>query len=148
MSYDKLTEKVRQAEQALEARERTMAANWRVTKDTWKEAWTPGRIASIGVISGFMYGWRRKRAGGDRGDGMIRMASSMIALFSSLQAKSAAHDAEGVAQSAEQKAGGGGATPADAGNAATGLPDTRIAREPHWHSPPTAAAAATEISEP
>lgn len=139
MSYEQLTEKVRQAEQALEARERTVAASWRVTKDTWKEAWTPGRIAAVGVIAGFMYGRRRARPGGG-GEGLIRTVSSLIALASSMQAKSAAHEAEDVAQTAEHTVA--------TSNAAAGRPGPQAEPAQHWSNPPTAAAAATELSEP
>jgi len=52
MSFESLIDKVRQAETALEASERQAGANWRQFKLSWKDAWTPGRIVSIGLVSG------------------------------------------------------------------------------------------------
>ena len=56
MSFESLIDKVRQAETALEASERQAGANWRQFKVSWKQAWTPGRIVSIGLVSGFLVG--------------------------------------------------------------------------------------------
>ena len=49
MGFDALIEKVRQAEIALEARERQAAADWRQTRTSWRAAWTPGRVVLAGL---------------------------------------------------------------------------------------------------
>lgn len=157
VSYDTLIEKVRQAEQALEARERTMSADWRQTRATWRAAWTPGRIVAAGAIAGFMFGrLRSKRAAPDSsGAGLIRLATSLIGLITALQAKSAAEAAEGAAESAEATATGhpdGPEQDSDAGStAAATTPASRSQDrrrpDPGWHVPPRAAEAATEVSE-
>lgn len=144
MSYERLTKKVRQAEQALEARERSASASWRVAKTTWKEAWTPGRIAAVGAIAGFMFGRSRRKStrSGHQGIGLIRLATSVVGLMSTLQVKSAAGEAEEAAESAEHAA-----EKIDAGQASPArVPDRRIA-DPAFDTAPRAAEAATEVSE-
>ena len=56
MSFDKLLAKVEQAEDALEARERQVAADFRVLGSTWRETLTPTRIVIAGALAGFLVG--------------------------------------------------------------------------------------------
>ena len=56
MSFEALIDKVKQAESALEAKERETAADWRQLKSSWLASWTPGRIVVAGLISGFIVG--------------------------------------------------------------------------------------------
>jgi hypothetical protein len=150
MSYDTLLQKVRQAEQALEARERAVSADLRQVRDSWRKLWTPGRIAAIGVAAGFAVGWSRggRAAAGSAGVGILRLASSMLTLVGSLQAKAAADEAEDAAQTAEstlrQATPGGARAAADAPAPGT----DRRKPDPAWSTPPRAAEAATEVSEP
>ena len=58
MSFDKLLQKVEQAENVVEAQERRTAADWRQLKRSWKASWTPGRIMLAGLASGFLVGRR------------------------------------------------------------------------------------------
>lgn len=159
VSYDKLVEKVRQAELALEARERAVSADVRQTRATWRRFWTPGRIVAVGAVAGFLYGQvRGKAAAGTAGTGLLRLTSSLVTLVSSLQAKSAADEAESAAHSAQSRAGAAATAPpapapadadADAATAAAGAVPRADRRrpDPSWDAPPGAAEAATEISE-
>jgi hypothetical protein len=156
MSYETLLEKVRQAEQALEARERAVSADARQTKASWRALWTPGRIAIGGAIAGFAFGWSRSRGGsaGSTGIGLLRLASSVATLVGSLQAKAAAGEAEDAAvrtrvaahDASEAAADVTGNDTPDPGAAAPPRTDRRRP-DPSWMSPPRAAEAATELSE-
>lgn len=150
MSYDTLLKKVRQAEQALEARERAVSADARQTKATWRAMWTPGRIAAAGAIAGFAYGWSRSRRGAaGTGIGLLRMASSLATLVGSLQAKSAADEAEDAA--VKTRVAAHDAREAAEATEPNGVPtpprSDRRRPDPSWQSPPGAAEAATDVSE-
>ena len=56
VGFEALKEKVRQAEAALEAKERQATADFRQVKSSWRLAWTPGRIVIAGLVSGFVVG--------------------------------------------------------------------------------------------
>ena len=53
MSFDALIQKVRQAEQALEASERRTLEDWQRFRQAWRSGWTPARIVVAGVVAGF-----------------------------------------------------------------------------------------------
>lgn len=153
MSYEELLNKVRQAEHALEAREREVSADARQARATWRSLWTPGRIAIAGAVAGFAFGWSRSRraTAGGAGIGVLRLASSIVTLVGSLQAKSAADEAEDAA-TATRVAAHDTREAAEAvdEHAAPGPEAPRTDRrraDPSWQSPPRPAEAATEISE-
>ena len=52
MGFDALLTKVKQAEEALEAREREAVGRWQQFSHSWRAAWTPGRIVVVGLVSG------------------------------------------------------------------------------------------------
>ncbi|CAN5621430.1 hypothetical protein BH23PSE2_BH23PSE2_12530 [soil metagenome] len=157
MSYDTLLEKVRQAERALEARERSVSADWRQTRRSWRAIWTPGRIAAAGAIAGFAFGWSRagRASVAGTGFGLLKLGTSLVTLASSLQAKSAADEA-GDAAATTRVAAHDARQAAEAGDcdppalaSDTPRPDRGERRrpDPSWASPPGAAEAATEVSE-
>jgi hypothetical protein len=93
MSFDALIQKVKQAEAALEARERQTAADWRQLKSTWRDLWTPGRIVVAGLVSGFVVGRAEpfKRAAGG---GVLQLISALSGLFAGGSAQAAASAAD------------------------------------------------------
>jgi hypothetical protein len=99
MSFDKLLHKVKQAEDALEAQERRMSADWRQLKRSWQASWTPGRIIVVGLLSGFAVG-RVQPARVASGSGVLRLLASLGTLLASGQAQVAAGEAEEAAQTA------------------------------------------------
>ena len=104
MSFEKLKKKVTQAEHALEAHERHLAADWRQFRASWQATWTPGRIVGAGLASGFMVGIAeplRKVTGG----GVLRTLASLASLVASGNAQVAAEDAEQAADTAVVAAG-------------------------------------------
>lgn len=166
MSFEQLIAKVKQAEDALEARERSAAADFRQLKSSWKLAWTPPRIVIAGLVSGFFVGRAeplRRTAGKAGGGGVLQMISMLSGLFASGAAQVAASDASDAAQDAQQDAAAGDAAAARpaaqtrneqdllamAAAAAAGagfLRDGPRRRETH-PTGPVAAEAATEVSE-
>lgn len=101
MSFDALVQKVKQAEAALEAKERQTAADWRQLKSSWRSLWTPGRIVLGGLVSGFMVGRAEpfKRA---TGGGALQLLSALSGLFAGGSAQVAASEAGDAADSAQQ----------------------------------------------
>ena len=104
MSFKKLITKVEQAEHALEAQERAVAADWRQLKDSWKEMWTPGRIIVAGLASGFLVGRAEPLRGLARSGGLMQLVTTLASVLTSGIAKSAADEAEHAAASAEDVA--------------------------------------------
>lgn len=106
MSFEKLKKKVTQAEHALEAHERHLAADWRQFRASWRSTWTPGRIVTAGLASGLAVGFMeplRKITGG----GVLRTLASLSTLMASSSAQVAAEDAEHAADTAAVAVGEG-----------------------------------------
>lgn len=125
MSFEKLISKVKQAEQALEAQERHVAADVRQFKSSWREAWTPGRIVIAGLVSGFVVGRAEPVKHVARGGGAVQLFSMLTSLFAADTAKDAKDDAkvaEAVTDSATATSTAG--TPA-ADTIVTGAVDIR-----------------------
>lgn len=105
MSFDKLLNKVEQAESTLEAQERRMSADWRQLKRSWKASWTPGRIVVAGLLAGYLVGRTEPlQKATNAGLSVVRLLASVLALKASDQAQAAAQDAEGAAHDAEDTA--------------------------------------------
>ena len=104
MSFDKLILKVTQAEDALEAHERRVAANLRQLKSSWLAGWTPGRIVIAGVVSGFFIGRAEPLKAVAKGGGAMQMITMLSGLFAGGSAQAAAGDAENAAETAEELA--------------------------------------------
>ena len=104
MSFDSLIDKVKQAEGALEAQERQTGANWRQFKASWQAAWTPGRIISIGLVSGFLVGKAEPAKRLVSGGGTLQMLSGLASLFAGGSAEAAAGHAQDAADAAQQTA--------------------------------------------
>lgn len=108
MSFEDLIAKVDQAEKALEANERRVAADWRQLKGSWREAWTPGRIVIAGLVTGFFTG-RARPLGRSGGGGVLQMITALSGLLASGSAQAAAGEAENAADTAHQTAAAAGA---------------------------------------
>ena len=111
MSFHALIAKVRQAEQALESRERTTLARWQQVKTTWRAGWTPGRIVIAGLAVGFLVGRARPLRLVGSG-GLLNLVSALSGLFAGAGAHVAAAEAEQAADAAQDSAAQ--ATPDDA----------------------------------
>jgi len=104
VSFEALVEKVRQAETALEAKERQASADWRQLKASWISSWTPGRIVIAGLVSGFAIGKLEPVKKVASGSGALQLMSALAGLFAGGSGQAAASQAEDAAQSAEQTA--------------------------------------------
>lgn len=104
MSFGALIEKVKQAETALEAKERQTVAAWRQVKASWLAGWTPGRIVIAGFLSGFVVGRAEPVRRVARGGGALQLLSALAGLFAGGSAQAAAGEAEHAAKSAQQTA--------------------------------------------
>ncbi|MDQ3287948.1 MAG: hypothetical protein M3Q42_06740 [Pseudomonadota bacterium] len=104
MSFEKLIHKVNQAEAAVEAEERRVAADFRQMKASWRQAWTPGRIVIAGLVSGYMTGRAEPFKNAARNGGVVRIVTLLSSLFAGTAAQAAAEDADEAAESADQAA--------------------------------------------
>ncbi|MFZ5656065.1 MAG: hypothetical protein ACOY37_03220 [Pseudomonadota bacterium] len=103
-SFKQLIQKVAQAEAALEAQERRVAADWRQLKGSWKAGWTPGRIVIAGLVSGFVIGRIEPIKAGAKGSTIMQMITAISGLLASTRAQEAATEVEQVAQQVESVA--------------------------------------------
>lgn len=104
MSFDSLIQKVSQAETALEAQERQVAADIRQLKSSWRAAWTPGRIVIAGLVTGFLTGRAEPMQNAARSGSVVRLVSLLSSLFAGTAAQSAADEATEAADSAHMAA--------------------------------------------
>lgn len=97
VSFKQLIDKVGQAEQALEANERVMAADWRQLKASWRAGWTPGRILIGGLVSGFAIGRMEPMKSVAKGGSIMQMITAISGLVASASAQAAASHVDQVA---------------------------------------------------
>ena len=104
MGFAQLIEKVKQAEDALEAQERRVAADMHQLKATWRQGWTPGRIVLAGVVSGFVIGRVEPLRAAAKGSSIMQMITALSGMVASASAQAAASGAEQAAETAEDVA--------------------------------------------
>jgi len=102
MSFKLLITKVTQAEDALEAQERRVAADWRQLKGSWKAAWSPGRIIIAGLVSGWVIGRADPMRHIAKSGNLVQLFTLVSSLFSSGSAQIAASEASKAAETAEE----------------------------------------------
>jgi len=104
MSFDMLIAKVKQAEDALEAQERRVAADLRQLKASWRAGWTPARIVIAGLASGFVMGRAEPFKAVAKGGNAMQLITMLSGLFASGSAQAAANEAGNAAATAEDVA--------------------------------------------
>ena len=102
MSFESLIDKVHQAEQALEAKERETAADWRQCKASWLDLWTPTRLVAVGLVSGFIVGKVEPGKHVVKGGSALQLLSAVSGLFAGGSAQAAAGHAMHAADKAQQ----------------------------------------------
>lgn len=164
MKFEVLRRRVERAERLAVARLDLVAGQRARLRETWKSAWTPGRIVLLGLAAGFLIArarpWRVLGAlGAVSATRWIELATSLSGLFASFKAGQAVGegDAEdgagGAAQPAQAPPPAGAAAHKDPGAVPAGEDPEPVPREwrrrpdPAWDSPPPPAEAATELSE-
>lgn len=101
-SFNQLIQKVEQAEAALEAQERVVAADWRQLRASWKAGWTPGRVVIAGLVSGFVVGRVEPMKSVAKGGTIMQMITAVSGLFASATAQDAASHVDHVASDVGQ----------------------------------------------
>ena len=86
MGFDALLTKVKQAEEALETREREAVGRWQHLKASWRAAWTPGRIVIVGLAAGFVAGRAKPVQMARSGNGVVALLRTLAPLLAGLQA--------------------------------------------------------------
>lgn len=86
MGFDALLTKVKQAETALEAREREAVGRWRRLAGSWRAAWTPGRIVVVGLAAGFVAGRAKPLQLARGGNRVLALLRTLTPLLAGLQA--------------------------------------------------------------
>lgn len=120
-SFQQLIKKVEQAEAALEAQERVVAADWRQLRSSWKAGWTPGRIVLAGLVSGFLVGRVEPMKSVAKGGSIMQMITALSGLFASATAQQAASRVDTVAGDVGQVADDVGVAAVNAQAAATAV---------------------------
>ncbi|HEY5849818.1 MAG TPA: hypothetical protein VIT62_03505 [Lysobacter sp.] len=113
MRFEQLIQKVDQAEDVLEESERRVATQLGGLRDSWREAWTPGRIVIAGLVAGYVVGRAEPVRALSKGGGLMQVITMVSGLFAGGSAQVAAEGAEQAAASAEQAAGVPAGTAAD-----------------------------------
>ena len=103
-SFKQLVEKVDQAENALEAQERLVAADWRQLRASWRAGWTPGRIVIAGLVAGFVVGRVEPAKSVVKGGSIMQMITALSGLFASATAQQAASQVDSVAEDVDEVA--------------------------------------------
>lgn len=103
-SFRQLIDKVAQAEAALEARERLVAADVRQLKASWKAGWTPGRIVIAGLVGGFAVGRAEPLKAGAKGRSILQMINLLSGMVANVVAARAATEAEEAAETVQASA--------------------------------------------
>lgn len=159
MSFEELRAKVARAEDALEARERQVAADMRVLAGCWRQAWSPPRVIGAGLAAGFLAGWVQpgRAVAGMQPARWLQLAGSLAGMFGSIQAAFAASDAQEAADEAGAVAAAAATGTAPAAShtpepqpaPAGPVPPSarRFVPDPRWETPPRPAEAATDLSE-
>ncbi|MBS0216807.1 MAG: hypothetical protein JSR63_01355 [Proteobacteria bacterium] len=84
MSFEESIQRVKRAELALDTSTRRVTDHWQQLCQTWRDAWTPGRIVIAGIASGFVVG--RGELPTTTGSGFINLVSAVSGLFAVDQA--------------------------------------------------------------
>ncbi|RZA36382.1 MAG: protein sip-5 [Lysobacteraceae bacterium] len=100
VTFEHLVRKVARAEDMLEMREQRLSSHYRSLGEAWRAGWTPGRIISVGLVSGFLVG-KAEPLRALTGARALQMVGAISSLFATAQAKFAAEQAEEAADSAE-----------------------------------------------
>ena len=148
MNFEALQRRVRRAEAVVQVRGEETTQHWSQLNQSWRSAWTPGRIVVVGLAGGFLAG-KLEPGGAFSGSRWLQMIGSVSGLVSSAQASVASFAA---AAAAAGVMAGQAAADADEGDDesdedGTPPPATNATTARSNSTPPGSAEAATELSE-
>lgn len=147
MNFEALQRRVRRAEAVVQVRGEEATQHWEQLNQSWRSAWTPGRIVVVGLAGGFLAG-KLEPGGAFSGSRWLQMIGSVSGLVSSAQASVASFAA--AAAAAGVMAGQAAADDdADQGDDEDSPPPPAAAASTARSNstPPGPAEAATELSE-
>lgn len=148
MNFEALQRRVRRAEAVVQIRAEETTQRWSTLSQSWRSAWTPGRIVIVGLAGGFLAG-KLEPGGAFSGARWLQMIGSVSGLVSSAQASVASFAA---AAAAAGVMAGQAAADADEGDDETNEdnsppPAAAASTARSTSTPPGPAEAATELSE-
>ncbi|SDW16038.1 hypothetical protein [Lysobacter enzymogenes] len=111
--FDRLQRRVDKRERLLEGRYEQVQERKQVLLKTWREAWTPGRIVVVGLVTGFFMGRAEPVKIAVKSGNLMQIVSLLSGLFAGAGAQEAADEAG-------QAAGQAGRAARAAGQAADG----------------------------
>jgi hypothetical protein len=147
VNFEALQRRVRRAEAVVQVRGEEATQHWDQLNQSWRSAWTPGRIVVVGLAGGFLAG-KLEPGGAFSGSRWLQMIGSVSGLVSSAQASVASFAA--AAAAAGVMAGQAAADDdADQGDDEDSPPPPAAAASTARSNstPPGPAEAATELSE-
>ncbi|MBL8256821.1 MAG: hypothetical protein JNJ62_09485 [Pseudoxanthomonas mexicana] len=100
MRFEQLQQHVERAEKRVELRSAQTSLYWSILKQSWKDGWTPGRIISAGVVSGFLTG-RAEPLRAMTGARWMQMFTAVSSFVATAQAAAAAEQAEQAVDTAQ-----------------------------------------------
>ncbi len=104
MNFEALQRRVRRAEAVVQIRAEETTQRWSTFSQSWRSAWTPGRIVIVGLAGGFLAG-KLEPGGAFSGARWLQMIGSVSGLVSSAQASVASFAAAAAGMAAAQAAG-------------------------------------------
>ncbi|WP_303748566.1 protein sip-5 [Stenotrophomonas pigmentata] len=149
MNFEALQRRVRRAEAVVQVRGEEATQHWDQLNQSWRSAWTPGRIVVVGLAGGFLAG-KLEPGGAFSGSRWLQMIGSVSGLVSSAQASVASFAAAAAAAGvmAGQAAADTDEGTDDEGDNDDAPPPQSASANPRNNStPPRPAEAATELSE-
>ena len=96
MNFEALQRRVRRAEAVVQVRGEETTQHWNQLNQTWRSAWTPGRIVVVGLAGGFLAG-KLEPGGAFSGSRWLQLIGSVSGLVSSAQASVASFAAAAAA---------------------------------------------------
>lgn len=142
MNFDALQKRVRRTENVVQARMDDTVGHWGGLDAAWRSAWTPGRIVIAGLAGGFLAG-KLEPNGAFSGARWLQMIGSVSGLVASAQASMASLQEAGLAE-----AFAAATARQTAGDERERTAPSPAAPQTASSTPPRAAEAATELSEP
>jgi hypothetical protein len=81
LSFAALQRRVQRRARLFEGRTELAVARWQALHADWREAWTPGRIVVVGLVSGFLLGRSHalREIGGAGAVQLIKALSALLA---------------------------------------------------------------------
>ncbi|PZU23083.1 MAG: protein sip-5 [Stenotrophomonas sp.] len=138
MNFEALQRRVRRAEAVVQVRGEEATQHWDQLNQSWRSAWTPGRIVVVGLAGGFLAGkldWLQMIGSVS---GLVSSAQASVASFAAAAAAAGVMAGQAAADDDADQGDDEDSPPPPAAAASTACSNS---------TPPGPAEAATELSE-